>query len=91
MKIFSIRDLKSEAYARPFFSQNRATAMRELSMSLQQNTMMIQYSEDFALFEIGDFDETVGTLEGIQPHHVCDIRELIQDETDAPDPSPRIA
>lgn len=77
MNVYSIRDIKSEAYNRPFFSQTRATAMREISVGIPNDETMRSFAADFALFEIGTFDTTTGRITGQEPYHVVDVIELL--------------
>lgn len=80
MKIFSIRDLKVEAYSTPFFSLNQGTATRDISVRFLENPMMKDYSEDFALYEIGDFDDQSGLISPCQPKHVSELLPLFKKE-----------
>ncbi len=92
MIMFSIRDQKSDGFNRPFFSATRATAMREVSLGLRDDSPMSVYAQDFKLFEIGEFDPTSGvvTCEVSHPHHVCDVSELVEVPIDQADSDPRI-
>lgn len=95
MRMFSIHDHKAQAYNRPFFSATRATAMREVAVGLQNDQAMTVYATDFTLHEVGEFDPNTGRIvcEPEHPHHVCDIRELVELEepSDETNTSPRIA
>lgn len=78
MQIFSIRDSKSEAYLQPFFSPNVATAMRALESAVADESHQFhQHVEDYALFQLGTFDENTGTIDA-QPHPtvVCNLIDL---------------
>lgn len=92
MIMFSIRDQKSDGYNRPFFSATRATAMREVSLGLRDDSPMSVYAQDFKLFEIGEFDPHTGivTCEPIHPYHVCDVGELIEVPDGEADTSTRL-
>lgn len=80
MRLFTILDGKAEAYLRPFTSQTRATAMREVGVGLKNDQMMSDYSHDFSIWEIGTFDITSGRISATEPHHVCQIADLKHDE-----------
>lgn len=63
MKAFTIYDSKAETYSYPFPHLNAATALREFSEKV--NTPGNQFSShpyDFALFEIGEWDDDVGVF-----------------------------
>lgn len=78
MRLFTILDGKAEAYLRPFTSQTRATAMREVSVGLKNDQTMTQYAVDFSVWEIGTFDITSGRITAQEPYHVCQITDLVQ-------------
>lgn len=77
---FAIYDTKSESFGQPFFTHNRASAMRGIRLQLQQdsNSMIAKFPSDFALFEIGSFDEEHGLLEGNKAF-VINVSELMED------------
>lgn len=77
MKIYSIKDMRAEGFNRPFFSQTRATAMREVQSGLMQDSAMANFASDFSLYELGEFSTSTGRLTAQDPYHVCDISELL--------------
>lgn len=81
MKMFSIRDLKAEAFNEPFFNLTPAMAMRRIQMSLQSpESQMKIFAPDFAIYQIGEFDQVTGLVTGIpDPHHLIEIVDLIKD------------
>lgn len=63
IQIFSILDLKAEAYQQPFFTTNNATAIRMLQNELQrEGSNFAKYPEDYNLFAIGDFNDVNALL-----------------------------
>lgn len=63
MKMYSVRDSKTEAYLSPFLAENVVTAQRMLIDSMQgNNSMLANHPEDFQLFQIGEFDEQTGEV-----------------------------
>lgn len=57
-KVFTIYDVKAEAYLDPFMFGSRGLAIRAFSDSLKDpNSQMARYPEDFTLMELGSFDE----------------------------------
>lgn len=84
MHLFSIRDLKAEGFNRPFCSQTRQTAMREVAAGLGKDEAMSRFAADFSLWEIGTFNKENGRLTSQEPHHVCDIFELLSNEEEIP-------
>ncbi len=88
MKHFSLKDMKAEAFNRPFPSQNRATAIREISTQIESDEKLSSYASDFALYEVGDFDENNGrwTIPA-DPIHILDCIEM-KEADDQTQPSP---
>lgn len=78
MRYFTMRDKKSEGWNEPFTAQTRGTAIRRIAMGIKDNPMLQQYSEDFAIYETGMFDEMTGrTIGHADPIHVIDIADLV--------------
>lgn len=66
LKIFSVYDCKTEAYAQPFFMKTKGEAVRGFTdVSNDKSTNIAKYPEDFTLFEIGEYDDSNGM---IKPH-----------------------
>lgn len=79
MRYFTMRDKKAEGWNEPFNHQTKQTAMRSISLGLADNKMLRDYSEDFALYETGYFDNLTGRTIGHEnPIHVIDISELVK-------------
>lgn len=86
MVLFSIRDNKSERGNRPFASETRGTAMREISLGLKDDNPMVSFAADFALYEIATFDQDLMKIVPTDPaHHICEISELLPPILEAPD------
>jgi hypothetical protein len=79
--VFAVLDVKAKAYMQPFFSPNRATAVRALAVAMRDAGSLIgKHPEDFALFEIGSFEDGSGVLTGAPgPSHVCTAVSLTGD------------
>lgn len=58
--------------------------MREIQLGLQQDPKMRACAADFSLFEIGSWDATTGRLTPRDPHHVCDVIELVANQDESP-------
>ena len=62
-KVYSVRDSKSEVFFKPFISKNAGEALRSFASEANRGDGLIsQYPEDFALYELGDWDERAGKL-----------------------------
>lgn len=63
MRIFSIYDSKAEAYIQPFFTHNKATAIRSFTQAAQdENSQFSQHAADYTLMQIGEWNETTGEI-----------------------------
>lgn len=65
-RVFSVRDNAAEAYLQPFFSVNRATALRALREAVRDvSHTFAKYPSQYGLFYLGTFDDQtcVFTLE----------------------------
>ncbi len=78
MKLFAVRDMKAKGFNRPFCSPTRNTATRQIAVGLSEDPTMRTFAADFSLYEIGTFDPENGRITSQEPHHVCDILELLE-------------
>jgi len=63
-KIFSVRDNKADAFLPPFFLPNRAMAVRSFGECANHPShQFCKHSTDYALFELGEFDDHSGMLD----------------------------
>lgn len=64
--IVSVRDSKSDAFGRPFFVASAGVAIRSFDDEVNRKdpeNMMFNHPGDFALYEIGSYDDSVGLIE----------------------------
>lgn len=62
-KLFAIYDDKVEAFARPFFEQTTASAIRAFTeVANNPETAFYKHGADYTLFEIGEFDDNTGEI-----------------------------
>lgn len=69
----SVRDVKSEIYGQPFFMVSVGAAIRSFDDAVNKNSddnMLFHHAADFALFQIGVFDDNEGSVEAIVPPKV---------------------
>lgn len=64
LKMFVIFDVKAEAYLPPFFMTATGLAIRTFSdMACDKNHQVGQHPEDYTLFEIGEYDQSNGSVQ----------------------------
>jgi len=64
LKVFAVRDVKADAYSALVVLPTRGLAMRGFIDAVQQKGPLSQYPEDHSLYELGEFDESAGTITG---------------------------
>jgi len=83
LKVFTIFDSKIEAYLRPFFCHRSAEAIRTVTDAVNdENSPFHKHKEDFFLYEVGTWDDTVPELKSIAPINLgCVATFLDTDES----------
>lgn len=63
LKVFSVRDVKAEAFLQPFFSPSVGSAMRAFSDAVNDKACPFnKHPEDYQLYELGEYDDRSGLL-----------------------------
>ena len=65
MRLYSIRDAKTQAFSTPFFQQNDETALRMFRDELHGSngpSMLSKHPEDFDLYCVGDWNDYSGAI-----------------------------
>ena len=67
-RIFSIRDFKTESFSPPFTSRTLGEAQRSFSELVNDGrSTPSKYPQDFALYEVGQWDLESGLIESKNP------------------------
>lgn len=67
--IYSVYDVKAEAFLQPFFEQSDGLAIRAFQEAANnQEHAFCRYAEDFQLFRIGTWNEHDGTIDTLKSH-----------------------
>jgi len=86
LRVFTMRDIKAQAFVRPFFVQTVAVAFRAIAESANEpNSQFGRYPHDFELWEIGEWDDIQGE---IIPRHAVNhglVAVIISSENKASD------
>ncbi|AXL15135.1 nonstructural protein [Microviridae sp.] len=77
LKMFSIYDQKVQVFNTPFFMVNQQIAKRAFSDLMQEEgTTINKHPKDFALYELGEYDDSTGKLD----NHPVAVMLLINEE-----------
>ncbi len=79
LKVFSVYDIKAEAYMPPFMMHTLGQAERAFQDLVNDSESSIyKHPEDYRLFMISEFDDSTAKYEHFDhPQHVCDAINLI--------------
>jgi len=70
MKVFSVYDVKAEAYLPPWVAQTTAVALRRFQATAQDaNSDFARFAADYTIFEIGEWDEDSGSIVMYEAKH----------------------
>lgn len=80
-QIFVYFDSKAKAYGLPMFSINQHALIRDVVNMLrdpqeQVKSQLYLNAEDFAIFKIGTYDKSTGTITGQPPEHIVNMHDL---------------
>lgn len=72
LKMFSIRDSKSEIFNSPFYAKTTSEAERSFrQLTNDPKSTISQFPEDFDLYEVGTYDDNSGKVSPLDtPHHI---------------------
>lgn len=71
LKAFCLLDTKTGAFGTPFFMHHAAAAIRAcVDLGGDLSTTVGRHPADYALVEVGTFDDSTGVLHAIPPHNL---------------------
>lgn len=78
--IVAVHDRAVDAYNRPFFTPTTGAAIRAFQDEVNRNApdnMMHNHADDYALYELGTFDDQTGKLESLElPRQIALAKNL---------------
>ena len=78
LNAYTIYDVASGIYMRPFFSQADGQAIRGFKdISLDENHEVGKHPEDYTLYRVGQFNDTTGKMEGEELEKLATGLEMI--------------
>lgn len=79
MVVVSVRDAKSEAFGRPIFVSTIGAAIRSFGDEVnrdERENVMCTHPEDFQLFHLGYYEDSIGQFENITPKLLAQGNEM---------------
>lgn len=81
LKVYAIRDVRTQAYLKPVFLQNEAVLDRALRDGLgDENSLFSHHPEDYQVFYLGEYDDSSGKLDVGAPEHMYNLVDLVESE-----------
>lgn len=78
LEVFSVYDVKAEAFIAPFFMSTIAQAIRAFSEACsQEGHAFRKHAEDYTLFHIGSFNDGTAEIKAIVPIRVAAALEFV--------------
>ncbi|AXL15215.1 nonstructural protein [Microviridae sp.] len=80
MKLFAVKDVKTEAYANPWCVRTEAVAIRGFAQACEdKETDWHKFPDDFSLYELGDYNPESGIINGhADPKRLCSASEFVK-------------
>ena len=80
-KVFSIFDSKAQMFNVPFFMTTTPAAIRSFTDLVNDpNTPVNKHPSDFVLYELGEFDDSVGKMTNYAEHHHLGVASAFKDQ-----------
>jgi len=77
LNAYSLRDIKTDVFAAPFFVPSDGIAYRLLrELVLDKRSDLGKYPEDFTLHQVGEYDTSTAELIPMQTRLVCTAKSL---------------
>jgi len=77
--LYSVLDLRSAIFANPFISVNDMTALRDFGNAVNDpSTTLSKNPEDYQLFKIGSFDDTLGVISTCDRQLIANANTLVE-------------
>lgn len=80
LKLYAVRDAKADAFMALNPGTSTGSVIRSFSDGVQTpDTPFNKHPEDYALFELGTYDEETGLVEGLpQPVHIINALDCVK-------------
>lgn len=78
MKLYSVRDRKSNQFSVPFGGLADGEACRNLMEMAREGSLLRKYPGDYSLFCVGSIDPNTGFLTPIDPVFVSELATMLE-------------
>lgn len=81
LKIYAIRDVRTEAFLKPMFVQNAAVLERVIldAKNDEENTLSM-HPQDYQVFKLGTYNDNSGQIEAEAPTFMYNVIEVQEKE-----------
>lgn len=80
-KVYAVYDKKMEGFNRPMFLQNNGVAIRSFQDACEQQDSPIRnHPDDFALYLIGEYNDTLGELKPSKHVNISEARDYVKEK-----------
>lgn len=72
--VVAVRDQKADQFGHPWYAQTIPMALRHFADAVQNSdptNLWRNHPEDFALFKLGEFDQSTGEFTCHKPQQLC--------------------
>jgi hypothetical protein len=81
LKIYAIRDVRTEAFLKPMFLQNAAVLERALlDARNDENSTLSMHPQDYQVFKLGTYDDNSGEIWAEEPTFMFNVIEVKEKE-----------
>lgn len=77
LQVYAIYDVRAKAYMQPFFMDNEEMAKRAVMDCVNSESHGFhKHAEDYSLYCLGSFDDSLGQIEGTGPRFIVSAKAL---------------
>ena len=81
LKIYAIRDVRTEAFLKPMFLQNAAVLERALlDAKNDENSTLSIHPQDYQVFKLGTYNDNTGEITAEAPTFMFNVIEVQEKE-----------
>ena len=83
IKLISVRDVKTEMFTTPLCQPTEGAAIRSFQEAVNDKTTQFsKHPEDYSLYHVGNWDDSTGLLETMQPKLLIEANQCREIQTE---------